>query len=137
MACLPAAMSPLSCLCWDELHDSDDYRDYLRQKEKIQGEIAEFKRKQVDKFIRELRQHVGDYLLGAQEAVLLEPGAKFDTFAGEHKLNPIVLRRWMKDLEKRDHAADPIFGPWFRVSSLTNSRPSQVLCWPTCLTKKA
>ena len=103
-----------------ELHDSDDYRDYLRQKEKIQGEIAEFKRKQVDKFIRELRQHVGDYLLGAQEAVLLEPGAKFDTFAGEHKLNPIVLRRWMKDLEKRDHAADPIFGPWFRVSSLTN-----------------
>jgi mono/diheme cytochrome c family protein len=103
-----------------ELRDSDDYRDYLQQKEKIQGEVAEFKRKHVDKFLSELRQHVGEYLLGAQEAGLLEPGSKFDTFAGEHKLNAIVLRRWLKELEKRDNAADPIFGPWFRLSSLTN-----------------
>jgi mono/diheme cytochrome c family protein len=103
-----------------ELRDSDDYKDYLRQKEKIQEEITEFKRKQVDKFMSELRQHVGEYLLGAQEAGSLEPGSKFDTFAGEHKLNPIVLRRWMKELEKRDRGADPIFGPWFRLSSLTN-----------------
>jgi len=103
-----------------ELRDSDDYRDYLRQKEKIQGEITEFKRKQVDKFLSELRQHVGEYLLGAEEAGFLEPGSKFDTFAGEHKLNAIVLRRWLKELEKRDNAADPIFGPWFRLSRLTN-----------------
>jgi mono/diheme cytochrome c family protein len=103
-----------------ELSDSEQYRDYLKQKEKIQGEIAEFKRKQVDKFIGELRHHVGDYLLGAHEAGMLDASTKFETFAGEHKLNPIVLRRWMTELGKENQRSDPIFGPWVQLAALTN-----------------
>ncbi len=95
------------------LRDSPDYQDYLKQKAKIEAEIPEFKAKEVSKFIAELRQHVGDYLLGAAEAARLKDKAKFDTFAGERKLNPAVLRRWMSELDSRRQKPDPIFGPWF------------------------
>jgi mono/diheme cytochrome c family protein len=103
-----------------ELHDSPEYQDYLKQKEKIEGEIQAFKQKQVDKFLGELRQRVGDYLLGAHEAESVKDAKNFDTFAGEHKLNPVVLRRWMAELEKRRNTQDPIFGPWFKLEGLTN-----------------
>jgi hypothetical protein len=101
-----------------ELRDSPEYQNYLGQKAKIEAEITEFKRKEIEKFVGELRQHVGDYLLGAHEAAQLSDPSKFDTFAGEHKLNPVVLRRWMADLEARCKTADPIFEPWFRLTKL-------------------
>jgi hypothetical protein len=100
------------------LHDSPEYQDYLKEKAKIEAEIPEFKAKEVAKFIEELRQHVGDYLLGARDAVKLEDASKFDTFAGERKLNPAVLRRWMKDVETLCKKPDPIFGSWCELSKL-------------------
>ncbi len=100
------------------LRDSTDYQDYLKQKAKIEAEIPEYKAREVAKFIDELRQHVGDYLLGAREATNLEDQAKFDLFAGGRKLNPHVLRRWMKDLEARGKKPDPIFDPWFALAKL-------------------
>ena len=101
-----------------ELQDSPEYQDYLKQRKKIEEEIAAFKTAQVDKFLHELRQHIGDYLLGAHEADQLSDRSKVDTFAGEHKLNPLVLRRWMN----RDRASkmDPIFEPWFQLSAAGN-----------------
>jgi mono/diheme cytochrome c family protein len=101
-----------------ELRDSPDYQDYLKQKERIQAEIAQFKQKEIDKFINGLRQHVGDYLLGAYEVRGLNEQAKFDTFAGEHKLNPVVLRRWITDLDARAKSEDSIFGPWVELTKL-------------------
>src|SRR5262249_45253652 len=50
------------------LRDSPDYQDYLKQKEKIEAEIKEFKDKEIGQFVGELRQHVGDYMLGARDA---------------------------------------------------------------------
>ena len=101
-----------------ELRDSPEYRDFLKQKEKIEGEIAEFKTKQVEKFLREQRLHIGEYLLGAHEAQRLKGTAKLDTFAGEHKLNPIILRRWMD--AAGDKKTDPIFEPWFQLANLSD-----------------
>jgi len=100
------------------LRDSPDYQDYLKQKAKIESEIPEYKNKEVAKFRDELRQNVGDYMLGARDAAMLPENAKFDTFAGERKLNPAVLRRWMKDLEARRKKPDPIFTPWFELAAL-------------------
>lgn len=111
------------------LQDSPKYQDYLKQKAKIEDEIEEFKDKEIAKFIGELRQNVGDYLLGARDAGGLEDQSKFDTFAVERKLIPAVLRRWMADLDSRRKKPDPIFTPWFELSALSeqdfsaNSKP--------------
>jgi hypothetical protein len=111
------------------LVETPEYQDFLKQKAKIEAEIPEYKAKEVAKFIDELRQQAGDYLLGARDAARLEDASKFDTFAGERKLNPAVLRRWMSNLESRGKKADPIFGPWFELAKLpdanfsTNARP--------------
>ncbi|MBE0539855.1 MAG: PSD1 domain-containing protein [Verrucomicrobia bacterium] len=98
--------------------DSPEYQDYLKAKAKIETEIADFEDKEIAEFIGELRKNVGDYLLGAHEAARLEASAKFDDFAGERKLLPVVLKRWMADLEVRRKAHDPIFTPWFELTAL-------------------
>jgi mono/diheme cytochrome c family protein len=111
------------------LKDSPDYQDYLKQKAKIEAESEEFKVKEIAQFISELRQHVGDYLFASHEAARLEDQSKFDTFAGERKVNPTVLRRWMSDLDARAKKPDPIFQPWFDLAKLpeanfaTNAKP--------------
>jgi mono/diheme cytochrome c family protein len=111
------------------LKDSADYQDYLKQKAKIEAESEEYKVKEIAQFISELRQHVGDYLFAAHEAARLEDQSKFDTFAGERKVNPTVLRRWMTDLDARSKKPDPIFQPWFDLAKLpeadfaTNAKP--------------
>jgi hypothetical protein len=103
------------------LRDTPDYEDYLKAKAKIEGEIPEFKDKEVAKFIGELRQHVGDYLLGARDAARLAEPSKFETFAGERKLDPVVLKRWMKELESRNKKDDAIFGPWFALEKFSEA----------------
>jgi hypothetical protein len=103
------------------LKDSPDYQDFLKQKAKIEAESEEFKVKEIAQFISELRQHVGDYLLAAHEAAKLEDQSKFDTFAGERKVNPIVLRRWISDLDARAKKSDPIFQPWFELAKLPDA----------------
>lgn len=99
------------------LRDSPEYQDYLKQKAKIESEIPEYKNKECEKLRDELRRQVGAYLLGARDAALVEP-SKFDTFAGERKLKPAILRRWMKDLEMRSKKPDLIFTPWFELAPL-------------------
>jgi mono/diheme cytochrome c family protein len=95
------------------LRDSPEYQGYLKEKGKIEAEIEGFKERESAQFIDELRQQIGDYLLGARDAARLEDKSTFDTFAGERKLNPVVLRRWMNELEARGKKSDPIFAPWF------------------------
>ena len=100
------------------LQDSPEYADYLKQKENIQKEIADFEQKEIAKFRDGLRENVGDYLLAVRDVVKLEDQGKFDTFAGEHKANPAVLRRWMAELEKRRTNSDAILAPWFELAAL-------------------
>jgi hypothetical protein len=103
------------------LKDSPQYQDYLKQKAKIEAEIPEFKDREIAKFVGELRQQVGQYLLGAHEAAQLTNGANFDTFAGERKLNPPVLRRWMAQLEQCGKKPDAIFGLWTQLAAIPDA----------------
>jgi hypothetical protein len=57
-------------------------------------------------------------MLGAHDVASLADASKFDTWAGEHKLNPAILRRWMTDLEGHKKNHDPIFVPWFDLAAL-------------------
>ena len=93
--------------------DPVKHDDFLKQRAAIEKEIEDFKAAEVAKFLSELRQHAGDYMLGAAEAPDPADASKFDTFAGERKLEPTVLRRWIAYLEKKRKANDPLFMPWF------------------------
>jgi len=104
--------------------DSPEYQDFLKTREKIEKEIAEFEVKEIAQFRKDLVQNVGDYLLAARDVVKLDDQAKFDTFAGERKANPAVLRRWMAELEKRRTNSDPVLAAWFELSALDDSEIS-------------
>ena len=100
------------------VRETPEYQDYLKQKAKLEAEIEEFKDQEVAKFIGELRQNVGDYLLAARDVTGLKEQTQFDTFARERKLIPEVLRRWMTYLDARSQTNDAIFTPWFELSRL-------------------
>ena len=98
--------------------DSPDYQDYLKQRAAIEKEIAEFEDKEIEIFLGDRRQQVGDYLLAAHEAAKLADQSKFDAVAGGHKTLPELLRRWMAALDARRKNPDPIFASWFQLSAL-------------------
>jgi len=103
------------------LRDSPDYQDFLKKRADIEKEIAEFEEKEIVKFVGDLRQMVGDYLLAARAVAKLEDQAKFDALAGEYKALPAVLRRWMSELDKRRTNADPVFSAWFELAQLSDA----------------
>ena len=104
----------------EPITDSPEYQAYLKEKTKIETEITDFKAGEVAKFLTELREHVGDYLLAARDAAKLGD-EKFEAFAGERKVNATVLRRWIADLESREKKQDAVFAPWFELSKLSET----------------
>ena len=107
-----------------ELRETPEYQDYLKQKGVIEKEIADFEVKEIAEFREGLRKNVGDYLLAARDSTKLDEKTKFDTFAGERKVNPTILRRWMAELDKRRTNSDAIFSPWFELSVLDDAELS-------------
>jgi len=103
------------------LADSPQYQDYLKEKAKIEKEIGEFEEKEIEKFRADLRKNVGDYLIAANEAGKLEDQSKFDDLAGNRKVLPTILRRWMTDLSERQKQADPVLGPWFECTRFSET----------------
>jgi len=102
------------------LRSSPDYEDYLKQRGKIEDEIVEFKHREVTKFQHELCRHVGDYLLGACDAPRTKDESVYETFAGERKLNPAILRRWIKHLDAETLKPETVYQPWLALAQLTN-----------------
>jgi mono/diheme cytochrome c family protein len=100
------------------LGNSKEYQDYLKEKEKIEKEIADFKTKEVNEFLEKLRDRTGDYLLAVHEQTNWEEGAAFETYVGQRKLNPAALRRWKADLDKRLANPDSIFQPWANAAKI-------------------
>ena len=106
------------------LRETADYQDFLKQRVVIEKEIVDFETKEIAEFREGLRKNVGDYLLAARDVAKLEDQSKFDTFVGERKVNPAVLRRWMAELEKRRTNPDAILAPWFELSVLSEEEIS-------------
>lgn len=95
--------------------DYDQYREAVR---KIEAEIEVFQEREMEKFADELRPQLGEYLLGARAAVLRKDAGDFDTWAGERKLNPTILRRWMAALDEARRKPDPLLAPWLAFAAL-------------------
>lgn len=103
------------------ISDSPQYEDYLKAKAKIEKEISDFELQEIEKFRADLRRNVGDYLLAARDAAALEDQAKFDDFAGNRKVLPVILKRWLADLQAREKENDPVFAPWFEFAKLSET----------------
>jgi mono/diheme cytochrome c family protein len=103
------------------LEDSPQYQEYLQEVAKIEKEISAFEAKEIEQFRADLRKATGDYLLAARDAATLADQAKFDDFAGNRKVLPVILRKWMADLSEREKRNDPVLAPWFELSQLSET----------------
>jgi len=103
------------------LGDSKEYKDYLKAVADIEKEIDAFEEKEIQIFLNEHREKVGDYLLAARDAAALKDQSKFDDLAGQHKTLAPLLRHWITFLDARKTTKDPIFLPWFELSALSDA----------------
>ncbi len=126
---LASSEEPAELPLLQPIADTPAYEDYLQAKAGIEKEIAAFEEQEIARFQADLRQNVGDYLLAAHDVTGLADPSKFDDFAGERKVLPVVLHRWIADLKQRAAQPDPVFGPWFELAKLdgpgfaTNTAP--------------
>ena len=103
------------------LQDSAQSHEYHKEVAKIEKEISRFEEKEIEEFRANLRKNVGDYLIAANEAAKLEDQSKFDDLAGNRKVLPVILKRWMADISERQKQVDPVLGPWFKCARLSET----------------
>ncbi|TWT80917.1 Planctomycete cytochrome C [Planctomycetes bacterium CA13] len=71
------------------------YREFLEAQKKVAEKIASKQQSLVREFIKTERDRHQEYRQAAVDYVALDPSPKLDPFAGERKLNPQWLTRWI------------------------------------------
>lgn len=92
------------------------YQDYLTKRAEKLAKIEEGVLEEVKKANGELLAKIPDYLIAAKEAPANADGKALDTFAGQRKIVPISLQRWIALLKKS--ADSPVLGAWVKFSNL-------------------
>jgi hypothetical protein len=104
------------------LRETRAYAEYLAARAGIEAEVAEVRRREVAKYLGDERGRVADYLLAAQAAWALPAGTSLASFAGERKVVPVFLDRWLAFLKARQAAGDPVLRPWFALAALSEGQ---------------
>lgn len=102
---LPVIMHP---------EDDDAYGQFLKEKERIEGEIEAMTDKVIDEFLVQERSLAGVYLNAVDEGRHITDGEAFKVFAGSQGLQAEFLRLWidyLSDEKNRDH---PLLQEWFK-----------------------
>ena len=92
------------------------YQDYLTKRSEKLAKIEEGVLEEVKKANGELLAKIPDYLIAAKEAPANAYSKALDTFAGQRKIVPISLQRWIALLKKS--ADSPVLGAWVKFSNL-------------------
>lgn len=100
------------------LRETADYAAFLGQRSAIEARQEAEIQNEVQKWRRDERARTPDYLLAAHAAAKLPAGANRETFAGERKVTPRVLDRWIGFLTNAAARPDPVFAPWFAFGAL-------------------
>lgn len=98
------------------------YPEYVKEREKREKELNDFREEKTGEAIGTLRKTASDYMLTAFEADRLNDNSKLENLAKERKQSPQVVRRWinfLKERKKDEH--DPVFGPWFAFTALSET----------------
>ncbi len=97
---------------------SKAYEDYLAEHRRRVEEKAVFRQTKEAEMAAHLREQAGEYLLVAAEAQNLTNSSEVEGLALKRKLDPGMVRRWMKSLEAWSKTNHPVFQPWFAFAAL-------------------
>ena len=100
-----------------KIQDSQERQAYLKKREELLQKVEEGVEEVLRKDIAAIVSKTGDYLLAT-----LEKGSEADlknlqSFAGERKLVPLTLSRWVKIAKSTE--PHPILAPWRELSTVT------------------
>lgn len=96
------------------LRETESYRQFLEEKEKLLAEQEEVARAEVRDFLTTERGRIGDYLLAAHLADQTHPD-DLAAFAGQRKVIPRILERWIAFLREPAQLRNPVLAPWFAL----------------------
>jgi hypothetical protein len=98
-----------------ESPDPKAYADYLKEKQKREDELTNFRAEKEADARKTLRERAGDYMLAAHDSDGKER-SKADVIARERKLDPSVTQNWISALKSWKKDNYPVFIPWFTLS---------------------
>ena len=73
-----------------------EYPEYMIERKKREDELNSFRETKIAEVRSQLRQRAGEYLLAAYESQRLDDKSKAEALARERKLDPGVVRRWVR-----------------------------------------
>ena len=85
--------------------------------EERRKELAEFRTERTADIGKKLREHIGDYLLAAQDSLGLD-WTNLEGLARVRSLDPGLVAAWKGQLEKWRGTPIPAFRPWFAFAAL-------------------
>jgi hypothetical protein len=91
--------------------------EYAQERSRREKELADHRENSTANVLRKLRNKVGDYLLCAQEGMIME-ASQLEGVARSRSLDPGMVGLWKDHLRKLKDSHHPIFTPWFELAAL-------------------
>jgi hypothetical protein len=110
---------------------TEEYAKFEKELAAHEKKLTDFVKAKHAELIAGARERVAEYLLAAH-ALRDQPGTDdFMLIADTNDLNPTMIVRWLKYLERTRKAKDPVFAPWHALAGLAEKE------WPAAATKVA
>ncbi len=100
---------------------TDEYRAFAKQLEAREAKLAEFVRTKHEQLVSGSRRRAGEYLKAAHQATMRPSTEDFMLIADGGDLNPTMLVRWQKYLERTKRVHHPVFAPWQELAALPDA----------------
>jgi hypothetical protein len=98
---------------------SPRYQDYAQELERITNEWNDYRISNQEGALSLARKQSGDYLQAVYDG-RANNRSEFENLVKSRQLGPVIAFRWQSYLKERSSVSDPVFGPWFGMTELTD-----------------
>ncbi|MFO0966890.1 MAG: PSD1 and planctomycete cytochrome C domain-containing protein [Gemmataceae bacterium] len=97
---------------------TEEYVKFDKKLKELEGKLTEFVKQKHEELVSGARKRVAEYLVAAHALRDAPSTEDFMLIADGKDLNPTMIVRWQKYLERRAKKADPVFAPWHALAAL-------------------
>ncbi|WZO99449.1 PSD1 and planctomycete cytochrome C domain-containing protein [Isosphaeraceae bacterium EP7] len=113
-----SSMEPTKPPLFERPPATPEYVNFARELTSLEGKLAEFVAEKHRELTAGARSRVGDYLIAAQSSLDQPSTEEFMLLADGGDLNPAMITRYRKLLERTKKRHHPVLAPWHALAAL-------------------